>query len=296
MAFPDSLFSHSPPGPEGPFSLTVDWFSGEQGSPKRRRTDAGLDCSLADFPLDGLEELVDSSEELDFENDLFNEFIVLPLDEPTRQRPPLSPTPDIFTLESTDFSFESVNTGNRLCICSTSGIAILIHGLDGESRRRSFDTAFGALELSNITVVRHINLDAVLPTTRVVDTDAKTPFADNAHNRIPDLKMSNVPPPKDGKLDGYLKVEFYQNHPIEEPVRNYNLGLPIRSQVPESSRSSTTPDAITDADALVRNTLGIGPQRQVLRMPKDLGLGCSLTNFDRHLFKFCALEILSTLQ
>jgi hypothetical protein len=293
MAFPDSLFS---PAPEGPFSLTVDWLSGEQASSKRRRTDAGLDYSLADFPLDGVEELVDSSEEVDSENDPFNGFVVLPLDEPTRPRPPPSPSPDSFTLSSTDLSFESVNTGNRLCFCSRSGIAILIHGLDGESRRRSFDTAFGALELSNITVVGHINLDAVLPTTRLVDTDAKIPFADNADNRIPDLTLSTVTPPKDGKLDGYIKIKFCKNHPIEEPVRNCHLGVPIRVQLPESSRSPTTPDAITDADALVRNTLGMGPPSQVLRMPKDLGLGCSLNDIDRNLFTFCGLEILSTLQ
>jgi hypothetical protein len=137
----------------------------------------------------------------------------------------------------------------------------------------------------------YFNFDAVIPTTRFVDVGAKNPFTDIADNRFPIVKTSKVSTPKDGILDGYLKIHLCRKHHIDEPVQNCRMKVPLRLQASETPRSPTTPDAITDGDALVRKTIGIGPQSQVFRTPKDFGLGCRLDHIDSHLFHFCALEI-----
>jgi hypothetical protein len=160
---------------------------------------------------------------------------------------------------------------------------------DGESRRRSFNEAFEGMDQASISLVP-TNSDAVLPRIHIVDINQKNPFMDHADNRIPDLKMSTLARPKNGKLDGYLKIQFCQNHLIEEPLRNCQLGVPLRLQLPRSARGLTVPNPGTGTNALVQQPLRIAPQSQVLPMPKDFGLGCKLNNIDHNLFNFCALR------
>jgi hypothetical protein len=147
--------------------------------------------------------------------------------------------------------------------------------------------AFEATELSDVDIAHHANLDAVLPTDRVVNVGAGNPFKDNAENRIPRLKMIDIAIPKHGELDGYLKITFRSNDLIKEPDGNRHLWAPVRLQESESSQNPTVPDEAPDRNTAVRNALGISPKDQVLRMPKDFGLGCKLSYIDRNLFRFC---------
>lgn len=82
------------------------WLPKDDGSHKKRRMDTSLDSSVASPSSDRIEE-VDSSEDVDSEFDinLFNEFIVLPPDEPN----PPPQTLEEFILPSPGTSF---GTGN----------------------------------------------------------------------------------------------------------------------------------------------------------------------------------------
>jgi hypothetical protein len=88
-------------------------------------------------------------------------------------------------------------------------------------------------------------------------------------------------------LDGYLKITFRSNDLIKEPDRNRHLRAPVRLQEPESSQNATAPDNLPGGNSQVQKALRIGPEDQVLRMPKDFGLGCKLSYIDRNLFRFC---------
>jgi hypothetical protein len=139
--------------------------------------------------------------------------------------------------------------------------------------------------------VSYISLGAVLPAARVVSTDARNPFTDNAENRIRCLTRAKMALPKHGKLNGYLKITFCENGSIEEPGRSSRRRAPFLLQVSASPQSSAMSGATPNADSLVRNALGIASQEHVSRMPKGFGLGCTLREVDHRLFIFCTFGV-----
>jgi hypothetical protein len=150
--------------------------------------------------------------------------------------------------------------------------------------RDAFDLAVD----QDISIIDIVNPAAAMPSSRVVNANWPNPFNDNAVNRVPHLPF-HIALPKDGELNGYLKITFRKQYLVHGPGRNTHHNLTIRPKTLESHIPTATISTASDNNAQVRNALESVLENRVLRTPNDFGLGCTLSNIDHKLFRFCGL-------
>ena len=116
---------------------------------------------------------------------------------------------------------------------------------------------------------------------------APNPFTDNAESRIPSLDKLRAFAPRNGEINGYLKVKIHlhglrEEQPAPRPLYHH----PGKRSRPEDEEEQLKQP---EAERMVAQALHMCQEGEILRSPPNYGLNCNLSIVERKLFRFCKL-------
>lgn len=134
----------------------------------------------------------------------------------------------------------------------------------------------------------YVTLEPSLPdrSTLGVPPSAPNPFMDDAESRIPTIDKLRVFTPRNGEINGYLKVRIHLQGLREEQASP----RPLCRQTGKRKRleeDDEQPLAQSDIEREMVRALAVGKESGFLNNPPNFGLNCKLSLVERKIFRFC---------